>query len=86
MNKLVTLSSTREIVDKYGFRLTKSLGQNFLVDRNILNKIVDAAEISAEDIVFEIGTGVGTLTYELAQKAKKVVAIEIDKNLIPILE
>lgn len=86
MNKLVTLSSTREIVDKYDFRLTKSLGQNFLVDRNILEKIVDAAEISKEDIVFEIGTGVGTLTYELAQRAKKVVAIEIDKNLIPILE
>lgn len=86
MNKLVTLSSTREIVEKYGFRLTKSLGQNFLVDRNILDKIVDAAEISEEDIVFEIGTGVGTLTYELAQRAKKVIAIEIDKNLIPILQ
>lgn len=86
MNKLATFSRTKTLVDKHGFRLTKSLGQNFLVDNNILDKIIDAAEISEEDVVFEVGTGVGTLTYELAQRAKKVVAIEIDKNLIPILE
>lgn len=86
MNNLATHSKTKEIIGRHGFRLTKSLGQNFLVDNNILNKIVEAAEITSEDVVFEIGTGIGTLTYELAQRAKKVVAIEIDKTLIPILE
>ncbi len=73
-------------MSNYDFRLTKSLGQNFLVDENILSKIVDAAELTDEDIVFEIGTGIGTLTYELATRAKKVIAVEIDRSLIPILE
>lgn len=86
MNKLVTVTQTREIVQRHGFKLTKSLGQNFLVDRNILDKIVQTADVTSEDIVIEIGTGIGTLTYELAQRAKRVIAIEIDKNLIPILE
>ena len=86
MSKLASSKRTRDLIEKYGFRLTKSLGQNFLVDQNILDKIVDAAQITKEDVVFEIGTGIGTLTYELAMRAKKVVAIEIDKNLIPILE
>lgn len=86
MSKLATHSKTREIIENHGFRLTKSLGQNFLVDDNLLKKIVDAAEITKEDIVFEVGTGIGTLTYELAKRAKKVVAVEIDKNLIPILQ
>lgn len=86
MSRLATFSKTKEIIDRYGFRLTKSLGQNFLVDKNILDKIVSSAEITKEDVVFEVGTGIGTLTYELSQRAKKVVAVEIDKNLIPILE
>lgn len=86
MSKLATLSTTRDLVNKHGFKLTKSLGQNFLIDNDILNEIVDSAHITSEDVVFEIGTGVGTLTYELAKRAKKVVAIEIDKNLIPILK
>lgn len=86
MSKLASSKRTRDLIEKYGFRLTKSLGQNFLVDQNILDKIVDAAQITKEDVVFEIGTGIGTLTYELAMRAKKVVAIEIDKSLIPILE
>lgn len=85
MSNLATHSKLKSIIDKYGFNFTKSLGQNFLVDGNILGKIVDGAEVGEEDIVFEIGTGIGTLTYELAKKAKKVVAIEIDKRLIPIL-
>ncbi|MGL5439050.1 MAG: 16S rRNA (adenine(1518)-N(6)/adenine(1519)-N(6))-dimethyltransferase RsmA [Filifactoraceae bacterium] len=76
---------TKSIVEKYGFTFTKSLGQNFLVDNNILQKIVAAGEIDENDIVFEIGTGIGTLTYELAKKSKKVIAIEIDSKLIPIL-
>ncbi len=86
MSNLATHKTTKAIVAKYGFNFTKSLGQNFLVDGNILNKIVDGADIGSEDIVFEIGTGIGTLTYELAKKAQKVVAIEIDSRLIPILE
>ncbi|MDO5063326.1 MAG: 16S rRNA (adenine(1518)-N(6)/adenine(1519)-N(6))-dimethyltransferase RsmA [Peptostreptococcaceae bacterium] len=86
MGKLATHSKTKEIIQKHDFRLTKSLGQNFLVDQNILDKIVQAAEVTKEDIVFEVGTGIGTLTHELAVRAKKVVAIEIDRALIPILE
>lgn len=86
MNKLATVSSTKTIVDKYGFRLTKSLGQNFLVDNNILERIIDSADLTGDDVVFEIGTGVGTLTRELSRHAKKVIAIEIDKKLIPILK
>lgn len=86
MSKLAARSRAKEIMSNYDFRLTKSLGQNFLVDENILGKIVDAAELTDEDIVFEIGTGIGTLTYELATRAKKVIAVEIDRSLIPILE
>lgn len=77
--------STREVVRKYNFRFTKSLGQNFLLDETVLNDIVDSADISKEDMVIEIGPGVGTLTRELLQKAKKVCAIELDSDLIPIL-
>lgn len=86
MSKLASYHKVKELIEKYGFRLTKSLGQNFLVDQNILNKIIDSAEITKEDIVFEVGTGIGVLTYELAKRAGQVVAIEIDKSLIPILE
>ena len=85
MSNLATHTATKAIVEKYGFNFTKSLGQNFLVDGNILRKIVDGADIGSDDIVFEIGTGIGTLTSELARRAKKVVAIEIDSRLIPIL-
>ena len=81
MSNLATHTATKAIVEKYGFNFTKSLGQNFLVDGNILRKIVDGADIGSDDIVFEIGTGIGTLTSELARRAKKVVAIEIDFEL-----
>ncbi|MGF6376372.1 16S rRNA (adenine1518-N6/adenine1519-N6)-dimethyltransferase [Clostridiales Family XIII bacterium PM5-7] len=84
--KLYTPSTIRDIKDKYGFRLSKSLGQNFLTDKNIIDKIIEAAEIEDTDLVIEIGPGIGVLTCEAAPKAKKVVAIEIDKNLIPILQ
>lgn len=83
--KLYTPSTIREIKDKYGFKLSKSLGQNFLTDKHIIDKIIDATEITEEDLVIEIGPGIGVLTAEAAQKAKKVIAVEIDKNLIPIL-
>lgn len=84
--KLYTPSGIRELKDQYGFRFSKSLGQNFLVDKNIRDKIVEGSLISPEDLVIEIGPGAGVLTQALAEKAGRVVAIEIDRNLIPILE
>ena len=84
--KLYTPSTIREIKEKYGFRLSKSLGQNFLTDKNIIDKIINESKITSEDLVIEIGPGIGVLTSEAASIAKKVIAIEIDKNLIPILK
>lgn len=77
---------TKKTVEKYGFKFTKSLGQNFLCDKNVLKDIVEGAEVSKEDLVIEIGPGVGSLTRELLPKAKKVIAVELDKTLIPILQ
>ncbi|AOT70272.1 16S rRNA (adenine(1518)-N(6)/adenine(1519)-N(6))-dimethyltransferase RsmA [Geosporobacter ferrireducens] len=85
MERLISPKKTKEIVRKYGFKFSKSLGQNFLIDENILNKIIDGAEVTKEDLVMEIGPGIGTLTQALADQAKKVVAVEIDKSLLPIL-
>jgi len=85
MEKLVSPKRTKEIIEKYNFKFSKSLGQNFLIDENIINKILEGAEISKDDIVVEIGPGIGTLTQYLAERAKEVLAIEIDKSLIPIL-
>ncbi|MBU5592129.1 16S rRNA (adenine(1518)-N(6)/adenine(1519)-N(6))-dimethyltransferase RsmA [Clostridium sp. MSJ-4] len=76
---------TKEIVEKYKFKFTKTLGQNFLVDDNVIKDIVNGAEVTSEDFVIEIGPGVGSLTREILNKAKRVASIEIDKNLIPIL-
>lgn len=84
--KLYAPSTIKEIKERHDFRLSKSLGQNFLTDKNIIDKIIDAAEISEDDLVIEIGPGIGTLTVEAAEKAGKVVCIEVDKNLIPILK
>lgn len=78
--------STKDIVKKYGFRFTKSLGQNFLIDDTVLMDIVEGADINKDDLVIEIGPGVGTLTRELLKRAKRVVSIELDSDLIPILE
>ncbi|MBP9920875.1 16S rRNA (adenine(1518)-N(6)/adenine(1519)-N(6))-dimethyltransferase RsmA [Proteiniclasticum ruminis] len=80
------MSNTRELVEKYQFRFTKSLGQNFLVDQNIVRDIVKGAEVSKEDYVIEIGPGVGTLTKELLKEAASVTAIELDDKLLPILK
>jgi len=77
--------TTRDVVKKYNFKFTKSLGQNFLVDDTVLEDIVSGAEISQEDLIIEIGPGVGTLTRELLKKAKRVCAIELDYGLISIL-
>lgn len=76
---------TAELVKKYNFKFTKSLGQNFLVDQSVPRDIVDGADVGPEDLVIEIGPGVGTLTAQLLKIAKRVVAIELDDTLIPIL-
>lgn len=86
MDKLVRSIRTREIIEKYRFRFNKSLGQNFLIDEEALNTIIKAADLTRDDSVLEIGPGIGTLTLELAENAEKVLTIEVDKNLIPILE
>ena len=77
--------ATKSILAKYGIRLNKSLGQNYLIDKNKRDQIINFGNISEEDIVLEIGTGIGTLTIELAKRAKKVIAIEQDSNICEIL-
>ena len=84
--KLYAPSTIREIKEKHGFRLSKSLGQNFLTDKNIIDEIVASAQINPNDLVVEIGPGIGVITTEAAKYAKKVIAVEIDKNFIPILK
>lgn len=81
IDRLYKPSKLSEVLSKYGFRFTKSLGQNFLIDGNIVRKIADAAEVNEDDNILEIGPGVGTMTEELALRAKKVLAIEIDEKL-----
>ena len=76
---------TIEIIKKYDFVFQKKFGQNFLIDQRVLDKIIDAADIGPDDCVLEIGPGIGTLTRCLAEAAGQVIAVEIDKNLIPIL-
>ena len=85
MKKLYSPKVVKEIIDLYDFKFKKSLGQNFLIDKNFVDKIIDQADISGENVL-EIGPGIGTITYEMAKTAKKVLAVEIDENLIPILE
>ena len=85
MADLGSAKSTANIINKYGFSFQKRFGQNFLIDAHVLDKIVDAALIGEEDGVSEIGPGIGTMTQRLCEAASKVVAIEIDKELIPIL-
>ena len=77
--------NTIEILQKYQFSFQKKFGQNFLIDTHVLDKIISAAHITKEDMVLEIGPGIGTMTQYLAEAAGKVIAVEIDKNLIPIL-
>lgn len=86
MDSLTSPRVVKSILNRHGFRFTKSLGQNFLIDDNILKKIVGAANINSQDLVLEIGPGIGTLTRELAARARKVATVEIDKRLLSILE
>lgn len=78
--------NTIEILQKYHFNFQKKFGQNFLIDTSVLERIMKAAEITKDDLCLEIGPGIGTMTQYLAETAREVVAVEIDKNLIPILE
>ncbi|CAI9389756.1 MULTISPECIES: 16S rRNA (adenine(1518)-N(6)/adenine(1519)-N(6))-dimethyltransferase RsmA [Bacillaceae] len=82
---IATPARTRAILDKYGFSFKKSLGQNFLIDTNILRNIVNHAELTEESGAIEVGPGIGALTEQLAKRSKKVVAYEIDQRLLPIL-
>lgn len=84
--KLSNPQNTIQIIQKYQFAFQKKLGQNFLIDSHVLDKIIKASGITKEDCVLEIGPGIGTMTQYLAEQARHVVAVEIDKNLIPILE
>ncbi|MBR3706722.1 MAG: 16S rRNA (adenine(1518)-N(6)/adenine(1519)-N(6))-dimethyltransferase RsmA [Firmicutes bacterium] len=84
--KLYAPSTVKSIKDSHDFKFSKSLGQNFLVDKNIVDHIVDGAGIGPDDLAIEIGPGMGVITSEAAQRAAKVVAVEIDKTLIPILK
>jgi len=78
--------TTKEFLRKHNIRIKKRLGQNFLIDEGILNRIVEVADLSKDDIIIEIGPGMGTLTKKLAEKAQKVLAIEIDENLVKLLK
>ncbi len=86
MDRLSSHNATKEVVQKYNFKFSKSLGQNFLIDSNIIDKILSGARITGGDNIIEVGPGIGTLTREMGKIAEKVVAIEIDRNLIPILK
>lgn len=85
MEKLSNPQVTIDIIKKYNFAFQKRFGQNFLIDGHVIHKIINAAEITKEDCVLEIGPGIGTMTQYLAEAAGHVCAVEIDKNLIPVL-
>ncbi|OCA91614.1 16S rRNA (adenine(1518)-N(6)/adenine(1519)-N(6))-dimethyltransferase RsmA [Pseudobacillus wudalianchiensis] len=85
MKDIATPTRTKEILEKYGFSFKKSLGQNFLIDPNILRRITETAELTKETGAIEIGPGIGALTEHLARTAGKVVAFEIDQRLLPVL-
>ncbi|MDD6482643.1 MAG: 16S rRNA (adenine(1518)-N(6)/adenine(1519)-N(6))-dimethyltransferase RsmA [Lachnospiraceae bacterium] len=86
MASLGNPKNTIEILQRYHFNFQKKFGQNFLINANVLEEIIDAADIKKDDFVLEIGPGIGTMTQYLCEAAREVVAVEIDSNLIPILE
>ncbi len=85
MRELTSPTMVREIIRTHGFHVRKSLGQNFLLDANIIERIVQQANLTEQDLVFEIGPGLGVLTRRLAKDAGKVIAVELDNHLLPIL-
>lgn len=84
--ELTSLNTIKNLLAKYDTRPSKGLGQNFLIDKNVLQKIITCADIKPTDIVLEVGPGIGTLTQELAKKAKKVIAVEKDDTMIEVLK
>ena len=86
MINLTDMKTVRSILGRHGFHFSKKLGQNFLIDPHVLEKIVEAAGVTKDDFVLEIGPGIGTMTQYLCENAREVTAVEIDTNLIPILE
>ena len=86
MDRLSSHRETKEVVNKHNFKFSKSLGQNFLIDDNVIDRILEGARLSETDRIIEVGPGIGTLTREMGKVAENVVAIEIDKTLIPILK
>lgn len=86
MANLGNPQETIAILQKYQFNFQKKFGQNFLIDMHVLEKIMDAADVGPDDCVLEIGPGIGTMTQMLAERARRVIAVEIDNNLIPILQ
>ena len=86
IERISTPKKTKEIIEKYSFYFKKNFGQNFLIDSNIINNIISYANIKENDFVLEIGPGIGSLTQILSERAKKVLSVEIDNNLIPILK
>lgn len=86
MDRLSSHRATKEVVNKHNFKFSKSLGQNFLIDDNVIDRILEGARLSETDRIIEVGPGIGTLTREMGKVAENVVAIEIDKTLIPILK
>ncbi len=85
MIEITSASAVRAIMQRYGISCRKSLGQNFLIDRNIIKKIITAADLTAEDLVVEIGPGLGALTVQAVCSAGKVLAVEVDRGLTPVL-
>ena len=77
---------TIEVIQKYEFAFQKKFGQNFLIDTHVLEKIISSAGVTKEDCVLEIGPGIGCLTKELAKRVKRVISVEIDKKLMPVLQ
>ncbi|MCD8908460.1 16S rRNA (adenine(1518)-N(6)/adenine(1519)-N(6))-dimethyltransferase RsmA [Staphylococcus arlettae] len=86
MKDIATPSRTKALLNQYGFDFKKSLGQNFLIDVNIIHKIIDASDIDEHTGIIEIGPGMGSLTEQLAKHAQKVLSFEIDQRLIPVLD
>ena len=85
MKDIATASRTKEILNKYGFTFKKSLGQNFLIDANVIHKVLDKADVGRETAVIEVGPGIGSLTEQIAKRAGRVIAYEIDQRLVPVL-
>jgi len=83
---LLSANEIKILFSKYGARPSKHLGQNFLIDKNVLEKIIGSADVKKDDVILEVGPGIGTLTQELAKQAKKVIAIEKDKKMCEILK